>query len=153
MKYYCLILSLCVLITACDKDDDEPTKTELLTSGSWKFNDGGIDIDNNGAIDLAFGPGTLPACLIDNSGTFNTNGTGVNDEGLTKCMPTDPQSTNFNWSFQSNETVLSISGSGVLGISGQFKVLDLTDSKLTLSKDTTLTGFPSSVGLIVNLKH
>jgi hypothetical protein len=153
MKYYCFILSLCILITSCDKDDDEPTKTALLTSGSWKFNDGGMDVNNDGAIDLAFGPGTLPACLTDNSGLFNSNGTGINDEGLTKCNPTDPQTSNFNWNFESNETVLNISGTGVLGITGKFKVLDLTSSKLTLSRDTLLASFPSSVGLIVNLKH
>ena len=154
MKYYSFILSLCFVIIACDKDDDNPpSNTQLLTSSTWKFNDAGIDLTNDGSIDLPFGPGTLPDCLIDNTGTFNVDGTGINDEGPSKCMSTDPQTTNFNWSFQSNETVLNITGAGVVGITGQFKVLELTSSKLSLSKDTTMPGIPTSVGLIVNLKH
>ena len=154
MKYYCFILSLCVLVVACDKDEDNaPTKTELLTSSSWKYDNAGVDIDNNGTIELPFGTGTLPDCLIDNIGTFNSNGTGITDEGPTKCVPTAPQTTTFNWSFQNNETMMNITGSGFAGLSGQFKVLDLTNARLSLSKDTMMAGFPTSVGLILNLKH
>jgi hypothetical protein len=154
MKYLIFAVVLSFVVVACDKNEsNDPSKTDLLISGAWKFNDAGLDIDNNGAIDIAFGAGTLPSCVVDNQGTFNANGTGVNDEGATKCNITDPQTTTFNWSFQSNETMLTISGASVFGITGQFKVLELTSAKLSLSKDTSVAAFPGSIGLIVNLKH
>jgi hypothetical protein len=149
MKYLVFTLTFSFLLTACGKDDKEPTKTEILTSGSWKFDNGGIDQDKNGTVDISFTSGILPACALDNSATFNSDYTGINDEGLLKCGTA--QTTPFNWSFASNETAINISGTGVLGISGQFKILELNATRFGLSKDTTISGFNMSA--IVNLKH
>jgi len=46
---------------------------------------------------------------------------------------------------------MNISGS-VLGLGGQFKIVALTDTKFTLSKDTTISPL-GSVALVVNLQH
>ena len=152
MKYlvFTLMISF-LLLPACSKDDKQPTKTEILTNGIWKFDNGGIDQDKNGTVDINFTTAILPACVFDNTVSFSSNGTGVTDEGLNKCNPAGPQTTPFNWNFVSNETAINISGSGLLGISGQFKIVELSDTRFGLSKDTAVSGF--NVSMIVNLKH
>lgn len=159
MKYVSCILLLSFVLPFCKKDDKpkEPTKTEMLTSSSWKYDSGGVDQDRNGTVDISFTTsGLLQPCMLDNTGVFNTNGTGTADEGATKCNVNTPQTSAFNWSFASNETVINITGSNLFGLGGQFKVVELTSTKFTISKDTLVTIAPlppTTVGLIVNLKH
>lgn len=155
MKYTILTIAICFAFASCSKDSSEnngPTKTELLTSSAWKYESGGADINKDGSIDLTLETlGTIPPCILDNSATFNADGTGINDEGATKCDPSLPQTTSFTWSFANNETALNISGNGFAGISGQFKITTLTSTRLTIAKDTSLNNLSGT--LIVNLKH
>ncbi len=159
MKYILLAFAICFLIPACKKDKTkDPTKTELITSSSWKYESGGIDQNRDGTVDLTFeSTGYLQPCILDNFGTFNVNGTGVSDEGPTKCTTTAPQTTSFTWNFLSNETMININGSGLFGLGGQFKILELSSTKFRISKDTSFSLIPAAppitVGLIVNLKH
>jgi hypothetical protein len=150
MKYLSLLTLAALVFAGCDKDDNEPTKTELLTSSAWQYDNGGVDQDRNGTVDVSFA-GVLPACVLDNKATFNANGSGVGDEGSTKCQTTDPQTTPFNWAFTNNEQNIQMNGTGLFGIGGNFKVTALTSSQLGLQKDTTISGF--TVSMIVNLKH
>lgn len=155
MKYTILTIAVCFAFAACNKDKSDntgPTKTQLLTSGAWKYESGGADINKDGSIDLTLETlGIIPPCTLDNSATFNADGTGINDEGATKCDPSLPQTTSFNWSFANNETALNISGNGFAGIRGQFKITTLSTTTLTIAKDTSLNGLSGT--LIVNLKH
>ena len=160
MKYFFLILISSAVIISCDKDEEntEPTKTEMLTSQSWKYNDGGVDQDRNGTIDFTFAStGVLQPCMIDNTGTFSPNGTGVADEGATKCSVSAPQTAQFTWAFVNNETAMNVTGPALFGLGGRFKIRELTSTAFSLSKDTTVTipGFPlpMNIALIVNLKH
>lgn len=155
MKYILPALLFCVVIFSCKKDEDDPpppTNTQMLTTGSWKFQSGGFDVDMNGTIDLDFASGILPACVLDNTATFSTNGTGVADEGATKCDAGDPQTVPFTWAFTSNETKVNFTGSGLFGVSGEFSMLELSDVKLTFSKDTSI-GLPTTSRLVINLQH
>lgn len=155
MKYILSALIIALIGSSCsDKETDPPppSNTQHITASPWKYESGGVDQDRNGTVDITFeSTGLVQACVLDNSGTFNANGTGVNDEGATKCNGNLPQTTPFTWSFANNETSLNVGGSGVFGIGGQFKITTLTSTKMTLSKDTTIMA--TTVGLIVNLKH
>jgi hypothetical protein len=153
MKLYILTMAVCFAFLSCDKDspdDDGATKTELITSSAWKFEDAGADPDKNGSIDISLAS-QLPACLTDNTLTLSAGGSGTVDEGAAKCDPSVPQSTPVTWSFAGNETLLNIGGGGLLGITGQFKIVTLTSANLALSKDTTLQGLQSS--FVIRLKH
>ncbi len=156
MKYPLLIcLSFCFALAGCQKENSKssaPTKTELITKSSWKYDNAGIDLDRNGVIDIPPPAGTLAACDTDDFLLLAANGTGSVDEGPTKCDATFPQSVPLTWTFSNNETMLNLNGGGVLGINGQFKILELSDIKLSLSKDTTIAFF-GPVALIANLKH
>ncbi|HVG40475.1 MAG TPA: hypothetical protein VM888_02595 [Chitinophagaceae bacterium] len=155
MKHTILIcLSFCLFVVSCKKNDtkSEPTKTEIITQASWKYDNAGIDADRNGSIDFPPPSGILLPCVIDNTLTLSSNGTGLVDEGSTKCATTDLQSVPITWSFADNETALKIGGGSLLGVSGQFKILELSTTKLSLSKDTTVP-ILGTVALIAILKH
>ena len=127
------------------------TKTELLTSSKWVYDHAGLDLDNNGTIDSPVPAGVLQACDTDGSLTFNSNGTGVGDEGPTKCNATDPQTVNFTWSLKNNETIINFSGVLFGGLSGDVKLISITDSQLSLEKAVN-TG-TIAVNVVVVLKH
>ncbi len=101
------ILSFMLLTVqiACKKSSSNSTppktNTQLLTQASWKFQSASIS-----GSDIT---SSLPTCQKDNTMKFNTDGSGVLDEGATKCNSSDPQTTNYTWSFQSSETIIHAS--------------------------------------------
>ncbi len=112
-----LLAFLAIAFTAC-KDDEETTtpsktKMELLTSGSWVATDMLLN-------DTSFWV-LVPACAKDDFMTFKSDGTVITDEGATKCDPMDPQTTTENWSFNSNQTKVTIDGD-------EADILELTES-------------------------
>lgn len=149
------IAILMLNVMGCHKTDvinpNIPTKTDLVSASAWKVNDVGLDQDKNGTIDLSL-LGQLLACQADNTILFKKDNTGVTDEGTTRCNTTDPQTTNFNWSFADAEANINVSNSILTPINGKSKVLELSATALTLSKDTTITGLGNTT-LVVKLKH
>ena len=155
MRNKLLILSIiAVAFFSCKKDDSDPpattTKTTILAEQSWKFNNAGLDPNKDGTIDTDVS-GFVNACLKDNTVSFATNGSGTSDEGATKCNSADPQSIPFTWNFASNETLININGNAVAGKGGQYKIISLSNTAFSLSKDTLYQGI--STTFIVNLKH
>jgi len=142
---------------SCDKDDSSSpatttSNTTILTQQSWKFNNAGLDPNKDGTIDQDISS-QVTACLKDNSVSFASNGSGTVDEGATKCNPTtDPQTVPFTWSFASNETLININGNAIAGKGGQYKIVGLTSTQLSLSKDTTVAIIGATT-FVVNLKH
>jgi hypothetical protein len=138
---------------SCSKDKDPapaPTKTDNISAGSWKYDSGGIDQDKNGTVDIQ-GSLFFGTCLLDNTITFKKDNTGITDEGSTKCNSSDPQSAPFNWNFTDAEANITVSNNIFSPLNGKFKVVALSSSALTLSKDSTIG--PLNASLIVNLKH
>jgi hypothetical protein len=155
------ILTLAVLVFAlasCKKSsspDDETTggtesKASLLSRATWKFDHAGIDFDGNGTIDANMPAGTLKSCEIDNTVSFNINGTGVVDEGATKCNGGTPQSAPFTWRFSHDETSLNVSTAVIAGMSGDVKVLSLGKTQMSIERVVNLG---SSVNVIVFMKN
>lgn len=158
MKLRILTLAALVFVLAsCKKErspDDEnsanETRSSLLAKTKWKFDHAGIDFDGNGTIDANMPAGTLKACDMDNIVTFNMNGTGVVDEGSTKCNGSSPQSVPFTWRFSHDETLLNVSAPVMPGMSGDVKVLGLNRTQLTIERVVNLG---SNVNVIVVMKH
>ena len=146
------IFSLTVF--SCKKNNSATpgtSKTTLATQQTWKFNNAGIDGDKNGTIDQDIS-GFVSSCIKDNTVSFASNGSGTSDEGATKCNPSDPQTIAFTWSFASNETLINITGNAIAGKGGQYKIVNLSNTQFSLSKDTLITGFGQTT-IIVNLGH
>ena len=137
------LLSLTLFFSACNKDDELITKTDLLTSSSWKVTAETIDpgfptFDNQGNITGSTNDlfAMMDDCSKDNTFSFNTDKKLIMDEGATKCESTAPQKTAGTWSFNSEETTLIIT---VDGYPLTMTILELTDKVLKL-KSTEVSG-------------
>jgi hypothetical protein len=157
MKYYVLALvSIGFIINGCDKDDDKKddpsTKVQLMTSATWKYDTASIDSDKNGTPDQPLPAGTIENCEKDNVITFKSDSTGTLNEGTTKCDPGDPQTTSFKWWFKDNGAVLYSPDPIFGGLSGDVKVIELTATKLRVTKEVTVA--PTfTVNIVLDLKH
>lgn len=151
-------LSSLLVLGGCQKDDssqpDPKTKTELITSSTWKYNDAKVDQDNDGKGDADIPPGFVEACQLDNTLTFSSNGQGTVGEGATKCDPADPDTYPFTWSFASNETVINFSSPVFAGIGGDFKIVSLSETELIISQSVAVLPPPiPAVTVIASFKH
>ena len=141
------LFGLCLvalLSLSCNKDDTpQPTKTEYITQSAWKFDKAtasGIDISAQ-----------IPACFKDNTITFVSNGSGTISEGATICVP--PAPATFTWSFQNNETRLSLSTPLISGGSGIFNLVVLNEVNLVISQDMTIPPSPTPITVVITFKH
>jgi hypothetical protein len=153
MKKALYFLPILALAVSCDKDEDnssDNTKTPIITQSAWKFENAGVDIDKNGTIELDIS-NQLEACARDNTYKFEANGSGTVNEGATRCNSSAPQTVPFSWAFLSGETELQITSNPAQLFSGQYKIVTLNNSKMTLSKDTTVSGLNAT--LIANFIH
>ncbi|MBC7849193.1 MAG: lipocalin family protein [Chitinophagaceae bacterium] len=120
------VLALAVTsITACSKNSDKKSNTEMLTSASWKISSAGFDMDKNGTVDQ---PEDIEDCNLDDVAIFTTGGTGTFNVGAVKCDPAEPQTDDFTWSFKNNESELEYDGETM-------KILSLDDKNIKLYED------------------
>ncbi len=142
---------LSIFIFSCKKNSEVETrsKTTLLTQQAWKIKSIGIDLNKDGISD---GDATayFSACQLDNSWLFKLNGTGVGDEGLSKCEPGDPQSANFTWTFKNSETILS----GTYDLADKdLTIGSITEVNMVVSYDDDFLGMGSTQRAIITLQH
>lgn len=146
-----LVLFAMVSFTACKKGGGAKSNTELLTQSAWKYDNASLDLDRNGTPDSPVPPGFLEACETDNTITFKSDGSGIADEGASKCDPASPQTSPFTWTFKNNDQVITFANIDFAGLNGDVKVVTLNDTKLELHKEVVLG--PTAVNVIVYLKH
>lgn len=162
MKIFSSFLLLAVISTpffSCQKETDkteQPTKSQLISASGWTYQDGGLDGNGDGAVDAGASfsvllPALVPACRTDNVLRFKADNTGTMDEGASKCNTTDDPTTSFNWNFTDNESAINISNNAFAIFNGKSKIKSLTETQLSLTRDTTLAG--STFTLLVILKH
>jgi hypothetical protein len=142
---------LSIFTLSCKKSSESETKskTTLLTQQAWKIKSIGIDLNKDG---IAEGDATayFSACQLDNSWLFKSDGTGVGDEGLSKCEPGDPQSANFTWTFKNNETILS----GTYNLADKdLTIGSISEANMVVSYDDDFLGMGSTQRAIITLQH
>ena len=153
-KFVFVLLSIGLIIYSCKKSsDNSPSKTEIITSATWKYDTAAIDFNKDGKPETQIPPGTIATCKLDNIITFKKDSTGILDEGATKCTSTDPQTTAFTWYFKNNNDSLYSPNPIFGGLSGSAKVSVLTSTKLEVIKEVTITGYPGTVNVVLDLKH
>jgi hypothetical protein len=155
--FFRLIISILVLVVfgySCKKDKSTVSNNpQLITSSPWLFSSAQVDQNNDGVGDVTLPPSFLTPCYTDNFLTFSINGSGILDEGLTKCNASDPQTVPFTWNFTNTEKNINFSTAIFPGASGDFKIIKLDASVLILSKLTTVPGYPSQVTVIITFIH
>ena len=127
-----LVLFCTITLFSCSKDDDK-SKTELITSGTWKItaftSNPAVDWDGDGDTETDI-YGSMEACEKDNITTFKSDGTAQDDEGATKCDSDDPQITSFEWSFTNNESKIMIDGY-------EYTIVELNSTTLKIKESYT----------------
>lgn len=108
-----LSLMMLLALASCKKEDPviEKTTKEYLTAHNWKMTaqviDPGINLGGTTITDMFV---YLPDCTKDDVTKFESNGSITDDEGATKCDPTDPQTTtDGNWVLSSDNKTVTIS--------------------------------------------
>ncbi len=152
---YMLLLMVVTQFTYCKKSSssEDTSRTTLITSASWKFDNAWLDVDKDGKADSPIPSSYLKSCQTDNVVTLKSDGTGTLDEGASKCNTEDPQTSSFTWLFKDNENTINLSTAIITGVEGDIKITALTGSKLQLQKEVVYVGFPQSVNIILDLKH
>jgi hypothetical protein len=143
------LLSLTLLFSACSNDDELTTKTDLLTSSSWKVTALTVDpafptFDNEGNVTGSTNDlfAMMDDCSKDDTYSFNTDKTLILDEGASKCYNAAPQKTTGSWSFNSDETTLTIT---VDGDPQTMTIVELTDKAIKLKVTESQGGVSFSI--------
>lgn len=158
MKKAILVASVFMALATvgCDKNDDDDapvTAAQIITSASWNIDTIAFDMNKDGTIDAPVTGGGLGPCELDNTLTFNSDSTGVFDEGASKCDTADPQSINFTWQLKGNDSILNINGNLPGELKGDIRILTLSNNSFILSKNLTSTfPVPYDFNLIVSLQ-
>jgi hypothetical protein len=140
-QFFLLISGICALliIAACSKDDNDTpakTKTEMIATGSWSF-----DKALSGSTDIS---GFVNACYKDNIVTFTSSGTGTVQNTIV-CTPMDNTPSTFTWSWQTNETILSLNAALFPGGTGTFNLVSLSETSLVVSQVVDFGSGPTNV--------
>jgi len=133
-----LLALLALSFAACDKDDDNSgSNTDKLTNGKWKLSASVAKFTFNGMEQTVDVYGQLPDCDTDNEIEFKADGTLISDEADEKCNANDPQQEVGTWSFNQDETEITVSG-----IDDNFtaEIIELTNSKLRVKYDLNQNG-------------
>lgn len=127
-----IILSAFIIIISCVKDKDL-TKTEMLTQKAWLMKSGSVNPPlNNGNVIISDIFNSLPDCSKDDLLIFKSNGSYTQEEGKTKCKPTDPAVYDMgNWSLNYDETVLTMV-STYYDYARECQILKLNSSELSI---------------------
>ena len=140
-KSICFILMGLFLQFSCKKDDNNSSKTELLTSHCWVMTAATVDpsVVVNGAV-ISDVYAVLPLCDRDNVACILENGNIYVDEGASKCDANDPQvNTSGKWWFNADETVILavLDGSSDTIPS---EILDLSKDRLQVRQTVDIFG-------------
>jgi hypothetical protein len=129
----------------------------LVDSTPWTLRYAGIDFNKDGVIDHDLASGGLPYCQLDNSYDFSAGGIGNVFDSTAHCDTSGVVNRPFSWAFTDNQQSIDISGTEIFGLTGHFKIYELTDSRFSIARDTlvTLPFVPQMVTgwVIMSLKH
>jgi hypothetical protein len=129
-KFFFAALVLCLAFGACQKsgeddNDQPPTKTEILTSGSWRISGYEVDTLGDGTFEIDVYSLVFEDCDKDDFLVFKTSGDLDFDEGPSKCEDNDPQVYTLSWRLLDSDTKLEIEGD-------PYDIMELSNSTLKL---------------------
>jgi len=113
-----MAFAICLTVESCKKND----KSSNPIVGKWKMTEyirNGINVYGT----------QVGACVIDNVGTFTSDHQVIVDEGPTKCNSSDPQTSTGTYSFNGDNTQLTVSFNGFSDVN-YVRTLNSTTLKL-----------------------
>jgi len=147
MKNLLIVTTLFVMgfVSSCKKDDTTTpakTKTQYLTAKTWIAS---TATAYSGSISLYKKGNPAANNLYDLSKvslTFNSDGTITGTDTKGKAF------SGAKWSLSSDETKLTISGTGIPAVDGQITLVQVTDTILEVKVTGSLQGTTAEVDII-----
>lgn len=102
-KSFTLLLFFAAVLTGCSKSDTQ-TRTEQITSGSWRLAAVGYDLNFDWVIDDY--ENLMYDCEMDNIWTFKQNNEVLEDEGAVRCNSAILFSYNWQLSSQYDQIMI-----------------------------------------------
>lgn len=130
-----------LFITAMSCSKDEKTTIEILNAHPWKLSAAvispGITNPANGSVitDLLALAGS---CLSDNVFSFTLDSKYVEDEGPTKCDPSDPQLTTGTITWSADNKTFTVDGIA-------YNLQTVSDNKIVYSFSASVNGINQTV--------
>lgn len=137
---------------SCKKDDDDDnnggsgtsvSKAGLLTSGGWIATS--FEVTFPAPIGTIDQYAMMDACEKDDILYFNSDKTILDDEGATKCDPSDPQSmSGGTWELTDNDTKLAINDDGdifdldIISLTADVMSIEITEYDSSLMSDIVI---------------
>jgi hypothetical protein len=128
-----LVLAV-MIFTSCEENESKPSKKELLSGKNWKVTAWTVTPAYEGTTNVY---AILPSCTKDDLTKFDKNGSVTSDEGGSKCDPDDDQIATGTWSFNTDETIVSVTYKGE---TVNYKILDLTSSSVKIEYEEVEDG-------------
>ena len=116
-----IAIAIFTLTIASCKKEVVLTPKDLLTTGSWKL----VAETDNGVESYS----AYKACRKDDFDTYTAAGKYINDEGASKCVSTDPQTTTNDYTLSGDGKTITVKDAA-FGISLDIKILELTATTL-----------------------
>jgi hypothetical protein len=109
MKYLFLALSVVLIFAACNKTPTPTlTRLDMFRTGRWKLSSGNLVVKEPNGKDTNLNYlNFLPSCYAGGYIVFNSTTTGAAYTGTDKCLPSDPDSTQFQWALSNNYNNIS----------------------------------------------
>lgn len=133
-RSYFAVVSLSLLTLGCSKTKETPapSKTDLLTDKNWVTTaytvSPGVVVAGATITDIY---AQSQPCDRDDFIRFEKPNVFKSDEGTTKCVQADPQTTTGAWVFNADQTIITITGQGSTPQS--ITIAELTDTSLKLT--------------------
>jgi hypothetical protein len=129
---YIIFVALSLTMLGCKKDDESPSKTDLLTDKNWIIIAAtvspGVNIGGTIVTDYY---GQYQPCDKDDFVRFEKPNVFKSDEGATKCVAAAPQTTTGTWVFNGDQTIITLTEQGGAPVS--VNILELNDNTLKIS--------------------
>ena len=128
------LLTSAVVVTGCNKDDDDPKNSELIR-GSWQL----TALTVNPVIPIIGSDiyAQFDACEKDDITIFEANGVVRFDEGASKCAPNDPQTTTGTYTWNTDETIITVNDSSG---ATSYTVSSISNSQMVVTNTENIGG-------------
>jgi hypothetical protein len=125
-RYVLALVPLVLVGTSCSDDDEQKSKTDMLTQKSWKVSKAEMKT-TTGTFDIS--AGYIEDCEKDNLVAYSRDGKFSSQTGADDCDGVDENVTG-TWSWKESETVLAVTLDGDVE---EVKLVELSESMLKVN--------------------
>lgn len=129
------VVSSISVVTSCKDDDNQKSRTDLLTGTSWMVDKAQVEVSGQ-LIDV---PTDFSPCGLDDVYTFTKAGVFSSTVGLDDCGDGSDKALNGTWVWKENETILSVTaddGDPDTDNTDDLTVVVLTETQLKIETGT-----------------